>query len=241
MRLQDYRGFAHRRPLFVGITCMSGPQIRYGLEFARRVRAESRAARSSGAACTRRCCPSRRRPATRRRGGPGRERAGRRPPGRRAGRRRAARRRERPHLQGDGAIASTPDAELIDLDTHPGGAALRAARPRQVPHAAGRAGPHADQPRLPSPLRLLLQHRLQQARAGAARARARVVDEMQHLLRAVPAREDHRPSRRQLLRRPQARRGRSARQLLRRGIKVAWRANCRFDYLATLRRGVRRA
>ena len=28
-------------PVFVGLTCMSGPQIRYGLEFARKVRAES--------------------------------------------------------------------------------------------------------------------------------------------------------------------------------------------------------
>ncbi len=40
MRLEDYRGFAIGDPLFVGVTCMSGQQIRYGLEFAARVRAE---------------------------------------------------------------------------------------------------------------------------------------------------------------------------------------------------------
>ena len=40
MRLQDHRTYPIGDPVFVGITCMSGPQIRYGLEFARRVRAE---------------------------------------------------------------------------------------------------------------------------------------------------------------------------------------------------------
>jgi anaerobic magnesium-protoporphyrin IX monomethyl ester cyclase len=39
-RLQAYRRVDLGDPVFVGVTCMSGPQIRYGLEFARRVRAE---------------------------------------------------------------------------------------------------------------------------------------------------------------------------------------------------------
>ena len=39
-RLTDWRSFALGDPVFVGITCMSGPQIRYGLQVARRVRAE---------------------------------------------------------------------------------------------------------------------------------------------------------------------------------------------------------
>src|ERR1035437_856367 len=38
--LQDYRSLDIGEPLFVGLTCMSGPQIRYGLEFARKMRAE---------------------------------------------------------------------------------------------------------------------------------------------------------------------------------------------------------
>ncbi len=38
MRLQDYRSFSLGSPLFVGISCMSGMQIRYALEFAKYVR-----------------------------------------------------------------------------------------------------------------------------------------------------------------------------------------------------------
>jgi radical SAM superfamily enzyme YgiQ (UPF0313 family) len=41
LRLQDLRTVDIGAPVFVGVTAMSGPQIRYGLEFAARVRAES--------------------------------------------------------------------------------------------------------------------------------------------------------------------------------------------------------
>jgi anaerobic magnesium-protoporphyrin IX monomethyl ester cyclase len=40
MRLEDYRKTTLGNPIFVGITCMSGQQIHYGLKFARKVRAE---------------------------------------------------------------------------------------------------------------------------------------------------------------------------------------------------------
>src|SRR5512137_2797149 len=40
LRLGDFRTLPLGDPVFVGITAMSGPQIRYGLEFAERVRAE---------------------------------------------------------------------------------------------------------------------------------------------------------------------------------------------------------
>jgi radical SAM superfamily enzyme YgiQ (UPF0313 family) len=40
MRLEDSRTLDIGDPVFVGVTCMSGPQIRYGLEFAKKVRAE---------------------------------------------------------------------------------------------------------------------------------------------------------------------------------------------------------
>ncbi len=39
-RLSDWRTFPLGDPVFVGITCMSGPQIRYGLQVAGRLRAE---------------------------------------------------------------------------------------------------------------------------------------------------------------------------------------------------------
>ena len=41
MRLQDYRNYAVGNPVFVGISCMTGLQIKYALEFARYVRTQS--------------------------------------------------------------------------------------------------------------------------------------------------------------------------------------------------------
>ncbi len=41
MRLEDYRNTRIGNPVFVGLTCMSGQQIHYGLKFARKVRAEN--------------------------------------------------------------------------------------------------------------------------------------------------------------------------------------------------------
>ncbi len=43
MRMENYRDFDVGKPVFVGISCMSGLQIRYALEFARRVRSENSA------------------------------------------------------------------------------------------------------------------------------------------------------------------------------------------------------
>jgi radical SAM superfamily enzyme YgiQ (UPF0313 family) len=41
MRLEDYRNFQVGNPVFVGISCMSGLQIKYALEFARHVRMQN--------------------------------------------------------------------------------------------------------------------------------------------------------------------------------------------------------
>jgi anaerobic magnesium-protoporphyrin IX monomethyl ester cyclase len=41
MRLEDYRNFKIGNPLFIGISCMSGLQIKYALEFARYVRMQN--------------------------------------------------------------------------------------------------------------------------------------------------------------------------------------------------------
>jgi len=40
MRLEDYRGLCIGNPLFVGISCMSGMQIKYALDFAEHVKAQ---------------------------------------------------------------------------------------------------------------------------------------------------------------------------------------------------------
>ncbi len=41
MRLEDYHNFEIGNPLFIGISCMSGLQIKYALEFARYVRMQN--------------------------------------------------------------------------------------------------------------------------------------------------------------------------------------------------------
>jgi anaerobic magnesium-protoporphyrin IX monomethyl ester cyclase len=41
MRVDDYRDFKVGNPVFVGLSCMSGLQIRYGLEFAKKIREEN--------------------------------------------------------------------------------------------------------------------------------------------------------------------------------------------------------
>ena len=41
MRLENLDNFQLEKPVFVGISSMSGPQIRYGLEFAQKVRAQN--------------------------------------------------------------------------------------------------------------------------------------------------------------------------------------------------------
>ena len=41
MQVEDYREFDVGNPLFVGITCMSGLQIRFGIEFAKKIREEN--------------------------------------------------------------------------------------------------------------------------------------------------------------------------------------------------------
>jgi hypothetical protein len=48
MRLEDYRNFKVGNPVFVGISCMSGLQIKYALEFARQVRMKSPSCPSLG-------------------------------------------------------------------------------------------------------------------------------------------------------------------------------------------------
>ena len=42
MQVEDYREFDVGNPLFVGITCMSGLQIRFGIEFAKKIREENK-------------------------------------------------------------------------------------------------------------------------------------------------------------------------------------------------------
>ena len=58
MRLENYHQFQVGNPIFVGISCMSGLQIKYALEFARHVRMQILLAHLFGVEFTQHCCLS---------------------------------------------------------------------------------------------------------------------------------------------------------------------------------------
>ena len=236
MRLQDYRSLAMGDPVFVGLTCMSGPQIRYGLEFAREgAGRESAACPSSGAACTPRCCPSRRPPSAlvdvvvR---GEGELVVG--PLADAPGRRRAARRRERPHLHETTARSrSTPDAALIDLDTIPVELPYDLLDLDRYPTLqAGRV--HMQTSRgCPSRCGFCYntgfnkRKLARQEPASASSTRCSTCCERFPQVKIIDPVDDN------LFVNRSAWPRRSATSSSTGGLKVAWRANCRFDYLAS--------
>ncbi len=167
MRLDDYRAFAIGDPLFVGVTCMSGQQIRYGLEFAARVRAERPGCPIVWGGVHPTLLPEQ----TAASGlvdvvvrGEGelivadladRLAAGESPAGVNG-----------VTCQGEGlgaAVTSTPAAGVLDLDSIPIELPYDLLQLEQVSHAAGGPLSHPDQPWLPPPLWVLLQQHLQWA------------------------------------------------------------------------------
>jgi radical SAM superfamily enzyme YgiQ (UPF0313 family) len=231
MRLQDYRGFSVGEPLFVGITCMSGPQIRYGLEFARKVRAESprvpivwggvhptllpeQTAASEYVDIVVRgeselvVGPLADRLAA---GGPLDDVQG-------------------LTFSADGAITSTPDADLIDLDTIPVELPYELLDLDKYPTLqAGRV--HMQTSRgCPSRCGFCYNSDFNH-RKWRGKSPERVVEEIQHLVRRFPHVKIVDPVDDNFFvnrRRVEA----ICNGLLDRGPRVAWRANCRFDYLA---------
>ena len=163
MRLEDYRNKAIGNPVFVGITCMSGQQIHYGLEFARKVRAESpscpivwggvhptllpeqTAASKSVDVVVR---------------GEGElvvpELANKLAAGETLDDVRGL------TFKSEGSIKSTADADLIDLDDIPVELPYDLLKLEKYTYTAVRQIPHPNQPGMPTPLRILLQQRLQQ-------------------------------------------------------------------------------
>ena len=221
-------------PVFVGITAMSGPQIRYGLEFARRVRAEkpgmphrlgrrapdaaARADRGQRRASTWSCAA---RASSSSGLSPTRS-----PPARRSPTSPAS------PSPSDGDGDQHPRRRPHRPRRHPARAALRPARARPLSRPCR---PDASTSRPAAAARTAAASATtptSTGAVGAARARSASSTRWQFAARALPAHEDHRPGRRQLLRRPRRASRRSAEGILERGISVAWRANCRFDYLA---------
>ena len=231
MRLADYHSLRIGDPVFVGITAMSGPQIRYGLEFARRVRAarprvpivwggvhptllpEQTAASDLVDVVVR---------------GEGELVVGPLADALAAGE----------PLDGvkgltyeaDGALTSTPAADLIDLDEIP----------VELPYdlldlggyptlQAGRV--HIQTSRgCPSRCGFCYNSGFNK-RKWRGKSPARVVDEMEYLLRRFPHVKIIDPVDDNLF--VNRRRVKDiCTALLERGVHVSWRANCRFDYLA---------
>jgi anaerobic magnesium-protoporphyrin IX monomethyl ester cyclase len=231
MRLADYRTLAIGDPVFVGVTCMSGPQIRYALEFAVRVRAEHpRVPIVWGGVhptlLPEQTCAS---PAVDVvvRGeaetivGPLADRLA-------AGAPLA-------DVNGltyevDGAVVSTPDAELVDLDSIPVGLPYELLDLARYPTLqAGRV--HMQTSRgCPSRCGFCYNTGFNKRR-WRGKSPERVIAEMQELLRRFPHVKIIDPVDDNFFvdrRRAEA----VCTGLLDSGARVAWRANCRFDYLA---------
>ena len=232
MRLQDHRSFAIGDPLFVGITCMSGPQIRYGLEFARKVRAEKPRCpivwggvhptllpeQTAASDCVDVVVRGEGELAVvgladaLSAGGPLDAVNG-------------------LTFTSDGAVHSTPDAELCDLDAIPVELPYDLLDPAQYPTLqAGRV--HMQTSR-GCPHRCGFCYNTDfNKRRWRGKSPGRVVDEMQYLLRRFPQVKIIDPVDDNFFvdrKRAEA----ICMEILRRGVKVSWRANCRFDYLAT--------
>jgi anaerobic magnesium-protoporphyrin IX monomethyl ester cyclase len=231
MRLHDYHGLDIGEPVFVGITAMSGPQIRYGLEFARWVRAarphlpivwggvhptllpEQTAADANVDVVVR---------------GEAELVVGPLADALAAG----------APLDGvsgltyksGGAVVSTPDADLIDLDAIPLELPYHLLELDRYPTLqAGRV--HMQTSRgCPSRCGFCYNSGFNKQK-WRGKSPQRVVDEMEHLLRRFPQVKIIDPVDDNLFVN-RKRVENICTGILERGIRVSWRANCRFDYLA---------
>ena len=231
MRLRDYRSVDVGDPVFVGVTCMSGPQIRYGLEFARKVRAGNPRVPIVWGGVHPTLLPEQTAESAlvdvvvRGEGelvvGPLADALACGEP-----------------LDGvrgltfadDGVLRATADADLIDLDTIPIELPYDLLELDRYPTLqAGRA--HLQTSRgCPSRCGFCYNSGFNKRR-WRGKSAARVVDEMQYLLerfpwvRIIDPVDDNLFVDRQRV-------ADMCTTMLDRGVHVAWRANCRFDYLA---------
>ncbi len=231
MRLHDYRSLILGDPVFVGLTCMSGPQISYGLEFARKVRAESPRTTIVWGGVHPTLLPEQTaasalvdvvvRGESEGVVGPLADRLA-------AG---------APFddvkgltYKADGAIVSTPDADLVDLDAIPVELPFELLDLARYPTLqAGRV--HLQTSRgCPSRCGFCYNTGFNH-RKWRGKSPQRVVDEIRYLLRRFPRVKIVDPVDDNFF----VNRKRVediCTRLLERGPAVAWRANCRFDYLA---------
>ena len=236
LRLGDYHTLPLGDPVFVGITAMSGPQIRYGLEFAGRVRAELPGTPIVWGGVHPTLLPEQTAADARVdvvvRGeaelvvGPLADALAAGEPldtvagitYRQGG------------AAGADAVRSTPDAALIDLDDIPVGLPYELLPLRLYPTL--RAGRVHLQTSRGCPSRCgFCYNTAFNKRRWRGKSPERVVDEMEWLLRRFPEAKILDPVDDNLFvdrQRVEA----ICELILSRGLKFRWRANCRFDYLA---------
>jgi anaerobic magnesium-protoporphyrin IX monomethyl ester cyclase len=233
MRLDDYRNLEIGDPVFVGVTCMSGQQIRYGLEFAAKVRAEKPGCPIVWGGVHPTLLP---------------EQA-------------AASKFVDVVVRGEselivadladrlsageplddvkgltfagaegGGITSTPDAGVIDLDTIPVEMPFDLLRLDEYPTL--RAGRVHIQTSRGCPSRCgFCYNSIFNKRKWRGKSPQRVVDEIESVLRRFPQVKIVDPVDDNFFV-SQKRVEEICEEILRRGLKFSWRANCRFDYLA---------
>lgn len=231
MRLDDCHDFNVGSPIFVGITCMSGQQIRYGLDFAKKVRAESPkvplvwggvhptllpeqtaksdcvdvVVRGEGELVVTELAKN------------------------------LASGKPLNSVKGltfkaDGEIKSTPDADVIDLDKIPIALPYELLKLEQYPTL--QSGRFHIQTSRGCPHRCgFCYNTIFNKKAWRAKSAARVVDEIEYILQRFPFVKIIDPVDDNFFV-DQKRVEEICNGMLNRGVKVAWRANCRFDYLA---------
>lgn len=231
LRLRDYRAIDLGDPIFVGITAMSGPQIRFGLAFADRVRAERPDVPIVWGGVHPTLLPEQTAADPRvdvvLRGESEAVVA--------ALAERLAARESLDDVEGltwrdDGHVRSTPDADLIELDDVPVELPFDLLHLDRYPTLqAGRA--HIQTSR-GCPHRCGFCYNSDfNHRRWRGKSPERVVDEIEYVLRRFPQVRIVDPVDDNFFV-DRARAQAICEELLRRDLRVAWRANCRFDYLA---------
>lgn len=232
MRVEDYRNFEICNPVFVGLTCMSGLQIRYGLKFAKHVRMQNPHIPIVWGGVHSTLLPEQ--TATNEyvdvvvRGegelvvGPLADRLASGAP--------------LDDVRGltfksAGKIKNTPDADVIDLDKIPVDLPFNLLKMDKYP--ALQAGRFHIQTSRGCPHRCgFCYNTIFNKRKWRGKSAGRVVDEIVHIMTAYPQAKIIDPIDDNFFV-DQKRVKDICNRLISRNIKVAWRANCRYDYFST--------
>ncbi len=232
MRIEKFHDFKIGNPVFVGISCMSGLQIRYGLEFAKKVRDESPTVPIVWGGVHPTLLPE--------------QTAANelvdvvvRGEGEMVVAKLADRLASREPLddvagltyKANGGVRSNPDASVIDLDDIPADLPYNLLQMDKYP--AVKSGRIHIQTSRGCPHRCgFCYNTIFNKRAWRGKSANRVLDEIEHVIRTFPNVKIIDPIDDNVFV-DKKRVEDICNGILARGIRVVWRANCRFDYLST--------